>query len=149
MNYKKLLDKLENDTSVADLEQYLSGEKKFTLRMTTVEHRKELLEIIIPKLVTEMKKDNEIMAVALIKSPLMRLGFVRCTQKKIKLQELKYTDTEQEKKQKHSFNIYHVTEAMREIINQMGKDTRSEILKRQFARYRTHVKAGHYETDDF
>lgn len=149
MEYKKLLDKLTNDTSVSELEQYLLGKKKFTLRMTTPEHRTELLEVIIPRLIKKMKEENEIVAELWAKSSLMLLGFVRCTQKKVKLQELKYTDTEQEKKRKHSFNIYHVTEAMREIINQIGKDTRSDILKRLFKNYSKHVKAGYYETEDF
>ena len=149
MNYKKLLDKLQNDTSVSELEQYISGENKINLRMTTVEHRKELLEKIIPKLIKKEHKDIQIISEAWAKSAMLQLARVRYRQKKITLQDPKYTDTETTKRKINAFINYHLTEAMREIINQMGKDTRSDILKRLFANYSKHIKAGHYETEDF
>jgi len=149
MNYKKLLDKLENDTSVFKLEQYLSGQKKFNRRMTTPEHRIELLKIIIPKLIKDMKIENEIVTEAWAKSLLLRLARVRCRQKKLNLQDPKYTDTEPIKRKINAFINYHLTKTMLEIINQMGKDTRSNILKRLFSNYSKHVKAGYYETEDF
>ena len=149
MKYKKLLDKIINDTSVSELEQYVSGEKKFTLRMTTSEHRKELLEIIIPKLIRKEYKDIQIEVEEWTKSAILRLARVRCRQKKLNLQDPKYTDTEETKHKIDTYINYHLTEAMRETINQIGKDTRSDILKRLFTNYSKHVKAGHYETEDF
>ena len=149
MKYKKLLDKIINDTSVSELEQYVSGEKKFTLRMTTSEHRKELLETIIPKLIIRERKDIQITAEKWAKCPLLQLARVRCRQKKLNLQDPKFTDTEATKRKINTYINYHLTEAMRETINQIGKDTRSDILKRLFASYTRHIKAGHYETEDF
>ena len=149
MNYKKLLDKLINDTSVSELEQYVSGEKKINLRMTTSKHRKELIEKIIPKLIKKEYKNIQKTSEEWTKSALLQLARVRCRQNKINLQDPKYTDTEAIKRQKDTYINYHLIEAMREIINQIGKDTRSDILKRLFSNYSNHIKAGHYETEDF
>ena len=149
MKYSKLLDKLINDTSVSELEQYISGEKKINLRMTTVEHRKELLETIIPKLIKKEHKDIQIISEAWAKSAMLQLARVRCRQKKLNLQDPKYTDTEEIKRKADTYINYHLIEAMREIINQIGKDTRSDILKRLFSNYSKHIKAGHYETENF
>jgi hypothetical protein len=146
MNYRKLLDRLENETSIEELEKYLSGERKLDRRIGTIKQKTEILEKIIPRLIKNMRKDNEKITEAWIKSPLLRLGFVRCQQKKNELQEIKLDDHEDLKQYKYTRNFYFITEAMREIINQMGQD-KSKITKQRFAEYSHHVKAGHYETD--
>jgi len=147
MKLEKLLHKLEEDNSVQDLEKYLAGEKRFDRRTCTPE-QKEILLASIPQLITKLRKENEVMAEAWVKSPLLRLAFTRCRQNKVKLYEFKKDDTETVKKYKNTYNFYHTAEAMIEIVNQMNKDTQSEALRKYFKEYSKHVKAGDYETDD-
>jgi hypothetical protein len=58
MKYEKLLEKLREDTSVEELKQYLTGEKKFNPKATTKEIRQNLITNVIPALIANMKKDN-------------------------------------------------------------------------------------------
>lgn len=148
MNYKKLLEKLEQDTTIVELEMYLSGQRRFDYRTCTPEQKQKLITIIIPKLIKNIKKENEKLSKLWIKSPLLRLAFTRCKQKKIKLYEIKKDDTEITKKYKHTSNFYNTTKKMIEIINQMNKDTQSELIRQRFSEYSKHVEAGDYGTDD-
>jgi len=115
MNYKKLLDKLENDTCVADLELYLSGKKRFDRRTATPEQRTELLTKVIPKLINEMHRDSEKEAHLWYNAPIFKLAYVHCLNNRIDLSKI--------------FDVAI------EIVNRINKDSDNIAITQRYKEY--------------
>ena len=115
MNYKKLLDKLESDTSVADLELYLSGKRRIDRRTATLEQKIELLNKIIPKLIKNMRKEIDIEIKDWYNAPIFRLAYIHCLNNHIDLN-----------------NIFNVAS---EICNRINKDSDDIAITQRFKEY--------------
>ena len=115
MNYKKLLDKLENDTSVSELELYLSGKKRIDRRLATPEQKIELLNKIIPKLIKDMHKEIDIEIKDWYNAPIFRLSYIHCLNNRIDLN-----------------NIFNIAS---EICNRINKDSDNIAITQRFKEY--------------
>ena len=115
MNYKKLLDKLENDTSVADLELYLSGKRRIDRRPATPEQKVELINKVIPRIIKEMHRDVEVEIKSWYNAPIFRLAYIHCLNNRIELN-----------------NIFNVAS---EICNRINKDSDNIAITQRFKEY--------------
>lgn len=120
MNYKKLLDRLENDTCIADLELYLSGKKRFDRRTVTPEQNEELLTKIIPRLIKEMHSDIENDLKYWVNAPIFRLAYVHCINNRIDLSK--------------------IMDVAIEIVNRIHKDNQEVVLQKRFREYHNRAK---------
>jgi hypothetical protein len=115
MNYKKLLDRLENDTCVADLELYLSGKKRFDRRTVTPEQNTELLTKIIPRFIKEMHNDIENDIKYWRNAPIFRLAYVHCINNRIDLSK--------------------IMDLAIEIVNRINKDNKNIAITQRYKEY--------------
>ena len=115
MNYKKLLDRLENDTCVADLELYLSGKKRFDRRTVTPEQNEELLTKIIPRFIKEMHNDIENDIKYWRNAPIFRLAYVHCLNNRIDLSK--------------------IMDVAIEIVNRINKDNKNIAITQRYKEY--------------
>lgn len=81
MNYKKYLNKLREDTSIEELERYVSGEKQFNQRATTKEQRKELTDKLIPAFIKQIRTENEKDLKYWHNAPIFRVAYQYCVNK--------------------------------------------------------------------
>lgn len=135
MTYKKFLELLKWDYSNEQLEEFLSTEhfhwKDYGVK--TDEQRRYVKEVYVPQLIKDNEKENAIMAEQWAASPIMRLAFVRCQQKRIHLSK--------------ENAVYFIAVEAEDIINHLDKDDTSVGIKNLLKHYCKHLKAGHYDTD--
>jgi len=115
MNYKKLLDKLEHDTSVSNLALYLSGKRRIDRRTATPEQKAELLNKVIPKLIKDMHKEIDTEIKDWYNAPIFRLAYIHCLNNRIDLN-----------------NIFNVAN---EICNRINKDSDNIAITQRFKEY--------------
>jgi hypothetical protein len=135
MKYSKLLDVLENDTSLEDLRAYKNKTKKLDRRNVNKIQQKELLTVIIPKLIEQQEKEDTIMSAKWRKNSLLRLAFVRCLKLKHPIKEIFYDDDEDIKKYKHTVNFVYTGEVIEEIINRINEDDKSVAIAQRVKEY--------------
>ena len=127
MNYKQFLNHLAEDYSAYHLKQILKGEIGFNPNLKTkltLTQRKYLFEKYIPKTIIRLEKDIQKEIPLWRKSPIFRLAFVRCQQKRQSVE-------------------YLFDEAM-DIINHLNCDNQNKALQLRFKEYYRHTKNGDY-----
>lgn len=115
MNYKKLLNRLENDTCIADLELYLSGGKKFDRRIITPKQKQELLDKVIPRLIKKIHNEIEQEVKDWYNAPIFKLAYVHCFNNRIDLSK-----------------IFDVS---MEIVNRINKDSDDIAITQRYKEY--------------
>lgn len=121
MTYKKLIEKLDNDTSIEELRKYLNGTKKFNSRAVTTEQKQNLVNKIIPNFIKEQEKDIEELTTIWLKvPPLFRLAYIHCLNNKISMTKM-----------------YDIAE---EIVNRISKDHNDIAITQRFKEYYNRTK---------
>jgi hypothetical protein len=120
MKYSKLLDVLENDTSLEDLWGYYLGIYKFDRRTINKKQQYDLVNKIIPKLIIKTDEENKAEVKLWHNSPIFRLAYIGCLNMKRPM-----TD------------IFHV--AM-EIVNRVNEDDKMIAVKRRLIEYNKRYK---------
>jgi hypothetical protein len=114
MDFKKYKNKLEWDTSIDELNQYLTGELQLNNSITK-QQKKYLKDFVIPHLIRQAKKENEIFARELLASPLMKLAHHYC-----------YI---------HQKTVADIFDVASEIINRINKDDKDVAVKQRLTEY--------------
>ena len=136
MNYKMFLDLLKEDYSNEQLQKFLKRKHIDWKRYGLMSEKQRLYvkEEYIPKLIKQNNRETHKLAELWAKSALMRLAFVRCNQKKVKLTQ--------------ENAVYYIAVEAIDIINHLDKDDKGQAIKQRFREYCNHVKKGDYDTTD-
>jgi len=136
MNYKKFLTKLSEQYSNEKLKEfknasYISWKSK---GITTQKQKDFIKNKYIPYLIKRNDRQDIQYIKLLQKSSIMRLAYVRCKQKKVKLTSINA--------------VYKLITEGINILNVLDKDDKNVGIKRMLENYDKQVRAGHYDTDD-